>query len=159
MYWPLVCRAEPQPKTGKASGSSASPQPGRRLSEKIEKPRDGLAKGVRWSATHCVEQAVEDWLGGPMADRAGKTLSTQRDILAPLTEIIGKRPLRELEADEVSKALIKLAVTRSTRSIRDTRASFVRIITYTQARGLVGRNVVALIKARRHSPPAGRASR
>ena len=128
------------------------------LGEKIEKLPEELAQGVHSSATYCVEQAVDDWLDGPMADRAGKTLSTQRDILTPLTEIIGKRPLRELEADEVSKALIKLAATRSTRTIRDTRTSLVRIITYAQARGLVGRNVVALIKAPKGQAP-GRPSK
>jgi hypothetical protein len=60
------------------------------LGERIEKLREELAQGARSSATYCVERAVEDWLDGPMADRAGKTVSTQRDILAPLTEIIGK---------------------------------------------------------------------
>jgi hypothetical protein len=54
--------------------------------------------------------------------------------------------------------LIKLAATRSTRTIRDTRASLVRIITYAQARGLVGRNVVALIKAPKGQAP-GRPSK
>jgi hypothetical protein len=92
-----------------------------------------------------VAKAVDDWLDGPMADRAEKTIKTLREILDPATDILGQIVLRGLTADQVSKALIKLAQARSTRTVRDTRANLVRVITYAQARGLVSRNVASLV--------------
>ena len=62
---------------------------------------------------------------------------------------IGQTVLRELEADHVVSGLKAIAETRSSRTVRDTRAALVRAITYAQARGLVARNVASLIK----SPP------
>jgi hypothetical protein len=59
-----------------------------------------------------VETAAEDWLAGPMADREPKTVAIQREILAPLTEIIGKTVVGNLTADDVSKSLAKIAETR-----------------------------------------------
>lgn len=63
--------------------------------------------------------------------------------------------LRGLTADQVSKALIKLAQARSTRTVRDTRANLVRVITYAQARGLVSRNVASLVTAPQGKAPGG----
>ena len=122
------------------------------LLDKLDDLRGELDQGVRSSRSYTVTQAVDEWLAGPMADRAPKTLATQREILAPLTSLIGKIALRDLTADDVSKALKTIAATRSTRTVRDTRAALVRVITYAQVRGKVGRNVAALIKA-----PAGKA--
>jgi len=128
------------------------------LYEKLDELRDELDQGVRSSRTYTVTQAVDDWLAGPMADRAAKTISTQHEMLDPLTAVIGEIVLRDLTADDVSKGLIKIAATRSTRTVRDTRASLVRVITYAQARGLVTRNVAALIKAPQGQAP-GRPSK
>lgn len=125
---------------------------------KLDEMRRELDQGVQSSASYTVSAAVEDWLNGPMADRAPKTLATQRELLGPLTEIIGKLSLREMTADDVSKSLIKIAETRATRTVRDARASLVRVVTYAQARGLVSRNVVSLISAPQGKAP-GRPSR
>ena len=79
-------------------------------------------------------------------------------MLEPLLAVIGHRRLRDLEADDVIRGLQLVAETRSSRTVRDTRAALVRTITYAQARSLVGRNVAGLIKA----PPGlapGRPSR
>jgi hypothetical protein len=72
---------------------------------------------------------------------------TQREMLTPLLYEIGKIVLRDLEADHVIRALSVIAETRASRTVRDTRASLVRVITYAQARNLVARNVAGLIKA------------
>jgi integrase len=66
--------------------------------------------------------------------------------------------LRDLTAEQVSKALIKLAQARSTRTVRDTRANLVRVITSAQARGLVSRNVASLVAAPQGKAP-GRPSK
>ena len=69
--------------------------------------------------------------------------------------MIGKTVLRELEADDVIRyGLQAIAETRSSRTARDTRAALVRVITYAQARNLVGRIVATLVG----SPP-GKAPR
>jgi integrase len=104
-----------------------------------------------------VEEAAEDWLAS-LSDKSPKTISTNREMLDPLLAEIGKTVLRELEADDVIRALQAIAETRSTRTVRDTRAAFVRAITYAQARNLVGRNVASLIKAPPGKAP-GRPSR
>jgi integrase len=99
---------------------------------------------------------VDDWLKDQAAGgKAAKTVSTLREILTPLTDQIGSVLLRDLKAAEIHKALVKLAETRSTRTIRDTRAALKRAITFAQARDLVGRNVAALVKA----PPGKRGGR
>ena len=125
---------------------------------KLDELQAEVDHGARTSRTYTVAEAVDEWLAGPMADRAAKTIATQREILAPLTEEIGQAVLRDLQADDVSKALGKIAVTRSTRTVRDTRASLVRVITYAQARGKVTRNVAMLIKAPQGQSP-GRPSK
>jgi hypothetical protein len=85
-----------------------------------------------------VAKAVDEWLAGAMGDRAPKTIATQREILEPLTGIIGQIALRDLTAGDVSKSLVKIAATRSTRTVRDTRAALVRAVSCAQARGKVG---------------------
>jgi hypothetical protein len=55
--------------------------------------------------------------------------------------------LRELEADVILTALKAAAETHSSRTVRDSKAALVRVITYAQARGKVARNVASLIKA------------
>lgn len=128
------------------------------LLDKLEDLREETDQGVRSSRSYTVAKAVDEWLAGPMGDRAPKTIATQREILEPLTGIIGQIALRDLTADDVSKSLIKIAETRSTRTVRDTRAALVRAVTYAQARGKVGRNVAALIKAPQGKAP-GRPSK
>lgn len=66
--------------------------------------------------------------------------------------------LRDLDADHVIRALSVVAETRASRTVRDTRAALVRVITYAQARNLVARNVASLIKAPPGKAP-GRPSR
>jgi integrase len=93
-----------------------------------------------------VTKAIKDWLGS-LTDKAPRTVTTNAELLEPLKAEIGTVVLRELEADDVIKALTAIAETRATRTVRDTRAALVRVITYAQARNLVGRNVASLISA------------
>jgi hypothetical protein len=127
--------------------------------------RDGSGRGIRPGrracASLCFAVSAEDPAREPgrLAQRESASFTPRRSLVRSQyrpPEAAG--PLRDLEADEVSKALIKLLATRSTRTIRDTRASLVRIITYAQARGLVGRNVAALLKAPKRQAP-GRPSK
>lgn len=48
-----------------------------------------------------MEDAVSDWLGS-LADKSEKTVSTNREILDPLLDEIGRKTiLRDLQADDV----------------------------------------------------------
>ena len=96
---------------------------------KLDEARREIVQGVKTSGTYRVEEAVKEWLADVMADRDPKTVKTQRELLDPLLTQIGAVVLRDLEADDVSKALAKLAIARTSRTVRDTRASLVRAIT------------------------------
>jgi len=76
-----------------------------------------------------------------------KTISTNREVLAPLVALIGTAKLRDLTAADVRSALARLATTRSTRSVQMTRGALVRAIRHAEANNLVGRNVAALVSA------------
>jgi len=69
-------------------------------------------------------------------------------------ETVGAKPLRDLTAGDVRKALGQLTSRYSTRSLQITRNSLDRAIQHAQANDLVARNVAALVK-----PPRGRAGR
>ena len=71
-------------------------------------------------------------------DRDGShscTVSTQREALEPLIDIIGAVPLRELSAPTVRSALKDLAATRATRTVSMTHAGLRRAIRHAETRG------------------------
>jgi hypothetical protein len=117
---------------------------------RLRELQDELGQGVHTSATYAVIDAVEAWLTEAMADRAAKTVATLRELLDPLLDKIGEEVLRDLTAAQVREALAVLAATRTTRTVRDTRAALARAITYAQSHGKVGRNVASLV-----TPPTG----
>ncbi|HXR20988.1 MAG TPA: hypothetical protein VN786_00385 [Acidimicrobiales bacterium] len=82
------------------------------------------------------------------------TVSTQREALEPLIEIIGAVPLRELSAATVRSALKDLAATRATRTVGMTHAGLTRAIRHAEANDKVRRNVATLVDT-----PAGQEGR
>jgi hypothetical protein len=93
---------------------------------KLAELHDELDDGVVTNAAYTVSQAIEDWLADGLAGRAPKTVSTQREVLEPLIDIIGAVPLRELSAASVRSALKDLAATRATRTVSMTHAGLTR---------------------------------
>jgi integrase len=122
--------------------------------DKLRELRRELDNGLHTDAHYTVRQAVDDWLAYGLADRSPKTISTRREVVTPLADLIGAVKLRELTAADVRQALAKLAKTRATRTVQDAHNSLVRAIRYAEARDLVGRNVGALIR-----PPKGQEGR
>ena len=106
--------------------------------------RQGLAEaaaqelnhGIKTSAPYSVEKAVTDWLEQGLDGRSAKTVSTNREVLAPLLPLIGKVPLHELTATQVREALTKLATTRSTRTVAIAHNALVRAIRHAEAADL-----------------------
>ena len=130
---------------------------GRNKSEvraKLKELHDELNDGVVSAAGYTVAHCVTDWLAEGLSGRAPKTVSTQREVLDPLTAIIGRIPLRELTAAEVRSALAKLATTRASRTVAMSHAGLTRAIRHAEALGKVRRNVASLIDT-----PAGMAGR
>jgi len=122
--------------------------------DKLRELRRELDNGLHTTAHYTVRQAVDDWLAYGLADRSEKTISTRREVVTPLADLIGAVKLRDLTAADVRHALDEFATTRATRTVQDAHNCLVRAIRYAEARDLVGRNVGALIR-----PPKGQEGR
>src|SRR5690348_13674259 len=120
------------------------------VKEKLQLVHDELREGIRSSPRYTVQDAIDDFLAHGLEARSAKTVSTNREVLAPLTPLIGGAKLKELTAVEVRSALAQLATSRSTRAVQMAHNSLVRVIRYAEANDLVGRNVAALV-----APPKG----
>jgi integrase len=104
-----------------------------------------LDRGLRTSGRYTVRQAVEDWLHNGLPGRSGRTRGVNREATAPLLELIGSKPLRELTAGDVRDALDTLSTSHSTRYLQLGRAALARAIKYAEAHDGVGRNVATLV--------------
>lgn len=119
------------------------------VKDKLQVLHEEVRDGVRTSAMYTVQHAADDWLARGLDGRSAKTVSTNREVLAPLIALIGARRLRELTAADVRSALGTLAETRSTRAVQMARNALVRAIRHAEADDLVARNVAALVTAPR----------
>jgi integrase len=108
---------------------------------KLRQLRQELDQGVRTSAAYTVSQAVDDWLARGLDDVAERTRTLYTGILAPVTEIIGRKPLRDLTVTDVRSALEKLTPRYSKRSMQIARNSLERAIWHAMANDRVARNV------------------
>ncbi len=124
------------------------------VKDKLQLVHEELREGIRSSPRYTVQNAVDDWLAHGLDGRSAKTISTNREVLAPLMPLIGAAKLRELMAADVRSALTWLATTRSTRAVQMAHNGLVRAIRHAEANDLVGRNVAELV-----STPAGLAGR
>jgi integrase len=113
--------------------------------DKLKALHAELDRGLRTSGKYTVRQAVEDWLRGGLPGRSERTRSVNREATAPLLELIGSRPLRELTAGDVRDALDTLSTSHSTRYLQLGRAALARAIKYAEAHDRVGRNVATLV--------------
>jgi len=120
------------------------------VKDKLQLLHDELRQGIRSSPKCTVQNAVDDWLAHGLDGRSSKTISTNREVLAPLIGLIGAMRLTELAAADVRSALTQLATSRSTRAVQMAHNSLVRAIRYAEGNDLVSRNVAALVV-----PPKG----
>jgi integrase len=104
-----------------------------------------LDEGVITQADYTVQKSIQDWLEDGLPGWSAKTVSTYREVLGPLSEIIGTIPLRGLTAADVRSALTKLGATRSTRRLAITHACLTRAIRHAEANDKVRRNVATLV--------------
>ena len=66
------------------------------VKDKLQLLHDELRKGIRSSPRYTIQNAVDDWLAHWLDGRSSKTISTNREVLAPLTGLIGPRGSRNL---------------------------------------------------------------
>jgi len=111
----------------------------------LKRKNEELDAGLSTSKTYTIKKAAEDWLEHGLPGRSDRTRQIYHDALAPLLEKIGKRPLRNLTAEEVETALRSLTGSLASRSLKIAHESLVRAIRYAEARDKVGRNVAALV--------------
>jgi integrase len=126
--------------------------------EKLKAKQDEQRAGVRSSGSYTVRQCVEDWLAHGLDGRSPKTVATNREVVEPLLQILGSKLLRDLTATDVRRALVRVAATRSTRSIQAAHSALTRAIRRAESNDLVGRNVSALAE-RPKGQAAGRPSK
>ena len=95
-------------------------------------------------AHYTVRQAAEDWLASGLDGRSPKTVTKNRNVLAPLLKVIGARKLRDLSAADVRQALAAMAAGYSTAAVSMGHLALKRAIRHAEASNLVTRNVAAL---------------
>jgi hypothetical protein len=66
---------------------------------------------------YTVGHAIEDWLRDGLDGRADRTIVLNRGALKPFIDQIGKKPLRELTAQDVRRMLTDIAAARSSRTV------------------------------------------
>ena len=122
--------------------------------DKLKALHAELDRGLRTSGKYTVRQAVEEWLCDGLPGRSERTRGVNREATAPLLDLIGSRPLRELTAGDVRDALDALSSSHSTRYLQLGRAALARATKYAEAHDRVGRNVATLVE-----PPKGQEGR
>ena len=108
------------------------------IKDKLQLLHNELREGTRSSPRYTVQNAVDDWLAHGLDGRSAKTVSTNQEVLAPLTAHIGDAKLKELTAADVGAALAQIAVSRSTRAVQMARSSLIRVIRFAEANDLAG---------------------
>ena len=78
----------------------------------------------------------------------------QSGALKPFIDRIGKKPLRELTAQDIRRVLADIAVTRSSRTVVVAHNAIERAIRHAKANDHVRRNVASLVR-----PPSGQPGR
>ena len=96
-------------------------------------------------ARYTVRQAAEDWLANGLQGRSAKTVTTKRNVLAPVLAVIGRRNLRELSAADVRRALSEMAAGYSSTTVTKGHLALKRAIRHAEANDIVARNVAALV--------------
>jgi integrase len=125
------------------------------VKDKLEELHAVLTAGIAApDGRYTVGQAIEDWLRDDLDGRAAKTLTLYRGALKPFADHIGRKPLRELTAQDVRGVLTDLAAAHSTRTVVVAHNAIERAIRHAEANDYVRRNVASLVR-----PPTGRPGR
>jgi len=101
--------------------------------------------GVKPEHAYTVQRAVDDWLSEGLDGRSARTVTLNRQVLKPVTAIIGGIELRNLTAHDVRRALAQLARDRSSRTVVIAHNALTRALRHAEASRHVMHNVAALV--------------
>src|SRR5689334_25148516 len=132
---------------GKRTRRKVSGQTKAAVIDKLRDLHTQLDKGITPKAGYVhytVRQAAQDWLAHGLDGRSPKTVTKNRNVLAPLLKVIGARKLRDLTAADVRQALAAMAAGYSTAVVSMGHLALKRAIRHAEASDLVSRNVAIL---------------
>ena len=88
---------------------------------------------------------MDDWLAEGLDGRSAGTVTLNRNVLKPVTAIIGDIELRKLTAHDVRRALTQLASNHSSRSVVIAHNSLTRALRHAEANRHILHNAAALV--------------
>jgi integrase len=115
------------------------------VKDKLKEAHEDAAAAVKTSRDYTLLHAVNDWLADGMDNPSDGTVAKYANVLKPILEVLGPRPLAELTAKQVRAALIRFATTHATDTVGIARLGLERAIRHAQANGRIRTNVVELI--------------
>jgi integrase len=121
---------------------------GRTRAEVAAKLRELQAEqdlGAQSAPGYTVQRAVDDWLAEGLDGRSAGTVTLNRNVLKPVTAIIGDIELRKLTAHDVRRALTQLASNHSSRSVVIAHNSLTRALRHAEANRHILHNAAALV--------------
>jgi integrase len=121
---------------------------GRTRAEVAAKLRELQAEhdfGAQPTPGYTVQRAVDDWLAEGLDGRSAGTVTLNRNVLKPVTAIIGDIELRKLTAHDVRRALTQLASKHSSRTVVIAHNALTRALRYAEANRHILHNAAALV--------------
>jgi integrase len=101
--------------------------------------------GARPTPGYTVQRAVDDWLAEGLDGRSAGTVTLNRNVLKPVTAIIGGIELRQLTAHDVRRALTQLAKNDSSRTVVIAHNALTRALRHAEANRHILHNAAALV--------------
>ncbi len=108
--------------------------------------------GVQPERAYTVQRAVDDWLSEGLDGRSAQTVTLNRNVLKPVTAVIGGIELRTLTAHDVRRALVHLAAGKSSRTVTIAHNALTRALRHAEASRHVVHNVAALVDTPKGQP-------
>jgi len=115
------------------------------VAEKLKQLQAEQDSGVQPEHGYTVQRAVDDWLADGLDGRSTGTMTLYRNILKPVTAVIGKIELRMLTAQDVRRVLVQLAASNSSRTVAIAHNALTRALRHAEANRHAGHNVAALV--------------
>jgi len=115
------------------------------VAAKLRELQAEQASGAQPAPGYTVQRAVDDWLAEGLDGRSAGTVTLNRNVLKPVTAIIGDIELRKLTAHDVRRALTQLASNHSSRSVVIAHNSLTRALRHAEANRHILHNAAALV--------------
>jgi integrase len=115
------------------------------VAEKLKQLQAERDSGLQPERAYTVLRAVDDWLTEGLDGRSAMTVTLNRNILKPVTAVIGGIEVRKLTAHDVRRALVLLAQDHSSRTVTVAHNALTRALRHAEANRHVVHNVATLV--------------